>query len=328
MNPALSKLSHVAYVTPNLEKSLWFYTDILGMNEVATDGTTHYLRCFGELDHHSITLREGPEAAVDHVAFRVGGPNDLAAYTEQLTADGVTVSQVPAGTELGQGDAIRFIAPHSQARIELVWNVEKPLAPEAERSHLPSNSSKFGRGVGVRRIDHANISTSVAQLGLGEEFLTSGLGLKRREAFQPTASPLLASWLSVTPQVHDIAIAADPQDLPGGYHHTALTMDSPADLLRAADIIREHDIEVDVWPGRHGISQAWFFYLRDPGSGHRIELFAGGYQIFDPDWEPIMWDEKSIEYGAIWYGPEFEMAGEGPMNSTTRFTATSLGVTE
>lgn len=324
MSPGLSKLSHVGYVTPDLAKSMWFFTEIVGMDEVAFDGTTHYLRCFGELDHHSITLRAGPEAAVDHVAFRVGGPDDLARFGEQLRAAGVDVCDLPAGTEEGQGPALRFTAPHSQARIELLWEIDRPKAPTEQRSKLPSNSTKFGRGVGARRIDHANISTSIAELAPGEQFLTDVLGLKRREAFQPTNSPLLASWLSVTPQVHDIAISADPRDQPGGYHHTALTVDSPMDLLRAADIVREHDIEVDVWPGRHGISQGYFFYLRDPGSRHRIELFSQGYLIFDPDWEPIMWDETDIEYGAVWYGPEFAMLGEGPMASRMPFTTESL----
>ena len=39
-------------------------------------------------------------------------------------------------------------------------------------------------------------------------------------------------------------------------------------------------------PGRHGVSNAFFVYLRDP-DGHRIELYTGDYYTGDPDHEPI-----------------------------------------
>ena len=39
-------------------------------------------------------------------------------------------------------------------------------------------------------------------------------------------------------------------------------------------------------PGRHGISNAFFLYIRDP-DGHRIELFTSDYLTVDPDLEPI-----------------------------------------
>ncbi|HLI05673.1 MAG TPA: hypothetical protein VKV40_03815 [Ktedonobacteraceae bacterium] len=41
-------------------------------------------------------------------------------------------------------------------------------------------------------------------------------------------------------------------------------------------------------PGRHGISNAFFLYLRDPDD-HRVELFASDYLTVDPDWQPIRW---------------------------------------
>ena len=41
-------------------------------------------------------------------------------------------------------------------------------------------------------------------------------------------------------------------------------------------------------PGRHGVSNAFFVYLRDP-SGHRIELYACDYYTGDPDHRPLRW---------------------------------------
>ena len=41
-------------------------------------------------------------------------------------------------------------------------------------------------------------------------------------------------------------------------------------------------------PGRHGISNAFFLYIRDP-DGHRIELFTSDYLTVDPDLKPLRW---------------------------------------
>ncbi|MER6135594.1 VOC family protein [Streptomyces sp. NPDC001815] len=48
-------------------------------------------------------------------------------------------------------------------------------------------------------------------------------------------------------------------------------------VLRAADLFgslrKEHHIERG--PGRHGVSNAFYLYLRDP-DGHRVEIFTSG----------------------------------------------------
>ncbi len=41
-------------------------------------------------------------------------------------------------------------------------------------------------------------------------------------------------------------------------------------------------------PGRHGVSNAFFVYLRDP-DGHRIELYSCDYYTGDPDHVPLRW---------------------------------------
>ena len=100
--------------------------------------------------------------------------------------------------------------------------------------------------------------------------------------------------MSVTSQIHDVAIAMDPPPSlrDGRLHHISYIHQDRADVLRAGEIMRDAGCEIDLAPGKHGISQAFFFYVKDPGSGHRVELFAGGYHIFDTDWEPVRWDSR------------------------------------
>jgi catechol 2,3 dioxygenase len=301
MAPGLSKLAHVALRTPDVERSVEFFRDILGMDEVARGDEGVHLRCFGELDHHSLLLIEGP-TSVDHIAFRTTAGEDVEAFAEQIAAAGVPVVDAPS--QLGHGAAIRFTAPYVEAPFELFWEVERPLAPAGQRSRLPTNASRF-RGAAPRRIDHINLSTASADISPADAWVREQLGFKRRECVE-LGGELTGSWLSVTPQVHDLAITIDREGRRGRINHLAFTMDSFADIARMADIVAEHDVKVDVAPGRHGVTQGFFYYIRDPGSGHRVELFAHGYLIFDPDWEPIVWNEESFtHHGLRFFGPEW-----------------------
>ncbi len=55
-------------------------------------------------------------------------------------------------------------------------------------------------------------------------------------------------------------------------------------------------------PGRHGISNAFFLYIRDP-DGHRIELFTSDYLTVDPDLEPLRWSLDDPQRQTLWGHP-------------------------
>ncbi len=77
-------------------------------------------------------------------------------------------------------------------------------------------------------------------------------------------------------------------------------------------------------PGRHGISNAFFLYVRDP-DGHRIEIYCSDYQTVDPDHDPIKWDLKDPQRQTLWGAPAprswFE---EGSLFSGTTPVASNL----
>ena len=89
---------------------------------------------------------------------------------------------------------------------------------------------------------------------------------------------------------------------PNEMHHIAYWLDNSQDLLRAADILCEAEVPF-VGPGKHGISQAMYIYVKDPGSGLRLEIFTNSYLIFEPDWEPIKWTyEEYLKNGSSYWG--------------------------
>jgi catechol 2,3-dioxygenase len=304
------QISHAATInlgTPDLERSLWFFRDVLGMEEVERDGDVVYLRAHQELRHHSLVLTGQDSAIVNSYGFRTRRPQDLELFAAELERLGVATVEVPAGTERGRGTAVRFLLPGGEHPFELYHEMERPPVDPDRRSKLRSNSSRR-RGLGVRRLDHFNIQAAPASINEAERWVREHLGFRRREFAMLPDRPdtVMASWMSVTPQVHDLAIVANRQDENAQLHHVAYNVENLSDVLTAADVIRDLDIPYGVGPGKHGVGQAMYLYVHDPGSDHRVEIYAGGYLIFDTDWEPIEWSPEEFPDGLTWYGAQID----------------------
>src|SRR5919197_3736828 len=52
----IAHLGHVELLTPEPERSLWFFRDVLGLTENGRDGDSVYLRTWDDYEHHSVTL--------------------------------------------------------------------------------------------------------------------------------------------------------------------------------------------------------------------------------------------------------------------------------
>jgi hypothetical protein len=62
-------------------------------------------------------------------------------------------------------------------------------------------------------------------------------------------------------------------------------------------IEQQHHIERG--PGRHGVSNAYYVYLRDP-DGHRIEIYTSDYFTGDPDEEVLRWSVHDMRRRDFW----------------------------
>jgi catechol 2,3-dioxygenase len=129
--------------------------------------------------------------------------------------------------------------------------------------------------------------------------LEETLGFRLREQVILDDGSEAGAWLSVTPQVHDIAYTLDATRSRGRLHHVAFAADNREDVLRAADIYLENDVPIETGPAKHAITQGFFLYAYEPG-GNRVEIFSGGYLIFAPDWEPVVWTQAERARGQAW----------------------------
>ena len=73
-------------------------------------------------------------------------------------------------------------------------------------------------------------------------------------------------------------------------HHLAYWAPTAMNIIHLCDVMATtgYLANMERGPGRHGISNAFFLYVRDP-DGHRIEFYTCDYQTMDPDHEPLRW---------------------------------------
>lgn len=308
-NPEIAKLGHFGLISTDVEKSLWFFKEVVGLEETEEVDGVHYLRAWGDFEHHTLTIQAGEEARLDHIAWRTKRREDVELFADKLQQGGIAIEWVEEGKEAGQGKAFRFQLP-SKHTFEIYFDMEKTLASPERRSVLKNQTYKsWNKGVSPRRIDHVNLLSSFPAKELAD-FMTNYLGFNLREYVEAPDGSYLGAWMSVTPLVHDIAFSFDPS-APSTHevHHIAYWLDNAQDLLRAADILKENGIEFK-GPGKHGISQAMYIYAIDPGSGVRLEIFTNGYLIFEPDWEPIRWTMDEMEIGFTYWGDQMDAKTE------------------
>ena len=87
-------------------------------------------------------------------------------------------------------------------------------------------------------------------------------------------------------------------------HHVAFWVPTPMNIIDLLDLMSTTGLVANIerGPGRHGISNAFFLYIRDP-DGHRIEIYCSDYQTIDPDHEPIRWDLRDPQRQTLWGAP-------------------------
>ena len=110
-----------------------------------------------------------------------------------------------------------------------------------------------------------------------------------------------AAWMHRKGGVHDVAFTngTGPR-----LHHTAFWVPTPLNIIDLLDLMSTTGWvdSIERGPGRHGISNAFFLYVRDPDL-NRIEIYCSDYQTVDPDLEPIKWDLKDPQRQTLWGAP-------------------------
>lgn len=128
----IRKIGHVVLNCRDLERSIKFYTEVLGfqVSDVYPDemvpGGMVFLRC--NTDHHGIGLvgtlgKESSSTELNHVAFEVGTLDEVLLAAQRLRKCGATIDfegRRRAGVQI----AVEFRDPDNH-RLEIYWGIDQ-----------------------------------------------------------------------------------------------------------------------------------------------------------------------------------------------------------
>jgi len=284
---SVARASHIEYGATDLPRAKAYWVDALGYLLAAETKDALYLRGLEERNHHSVVLRQSRDAHVKALGFKLSSEEEL-----DKAARFFGEKQLPH----------RFVEKPFQGRTLAATDpLGLPLELYACMDRLPSMLQRYAayRGAKIQRIDHINCFTPDVQAS--HDFYNE-IGFRTTEytAAEGTGE-LWAVWMHRKGGVHDIAFT---NGVGPRLHHIGVWVSSVTDIIHICDVLATSGFlkSMERGPGRHGISNAFFLYLRDP-DGHRIELFNSDYLTVDHDHEPIHWDLLDPTRQTLWGAP-------------------------
>jgi catechol 2,3-dioxygenase len=281
------RLSHLEYRVTDLAASRKFYVEMLGLQVSEADDNRGYLRAMEERGHHCIVLVQAETAEVGVLGFKLFDEPDLDKAAEFFAAKGLPVDWVERPH---MGRTLRTRDP---------WGVPLEFYVKMDRLEPIHQKYRLYSGVKPLRIDHFNLFSADVD---GAVAFYNEIGFRVTEYTEDDESgKVWAAWMHRKGGVHDIAFTngTGPR-----LHHSAFWVPTPLNIIDLLDLMSTsgYVANIERGPGRHGISNAFFLYVRDP-DGHRIEIYCSDYQTVDPDLEAIKWSLTDPQRQTLWGAP-------------------------
>lgn len=276
----------VLHVT-DLEASRKFYVDALGFVVTEEDENHLYLRGYEEQNHHSLLLKKADQAAVEVISYKVFEEADLDKIEQVAIKNNLPYKWVEKKEQHGIGRALRM---------QDVSGLSLEFFAEMDKVESLLQRYDLYQGARIQRIDHLNCLVSDVQKAY--DFYREEFGFRPSEYTEDDDGNLWAIWTHRKGNVHDQAFMNGDGPL---LHHIGFWLPDPLALIHACDVLASMGMadNIERGPGRHGLSNAFFLYLRDP-DGHRIELYFGDYFTGDGDFKPKRWSVHDKTRQTFW----------------------------
>jgi catechol 2,3-dioxygenase len=282
------RASHVELSVRDLARSRAFYVDCLGL--LVSDETPDalYLRGVEERNHHSIVLTRGSQREARTLGFKLASEEDLDRAASWFGRRNLPTSFPEV--------------PHQGRTLRTADIFGMPIDLYAQMDQAPSMLQKYAthQGARIQRIDHLNCFTPDVQASY-DFYGELGFRLTEYSETDSVDAKLWAVWLQRKGNVHDLAFT---NGVGPRLHHVGLWTQGILDIIHICDVMATSGYlaNMERGPGRHGISNAFFLYVRDP-DGHRVELFTSDYLTVDPDHAPIRWSLTDPQRQTLWGQP-------------------------
>jgi catechol 2,3-dioxygenase len=280
--------SHVTLGVTDLARSEAFYAGTLGLHVEDATPDALYLRGMEERQHHSLVLRREATAAAHALGFKVGSEEDL---------------DKAAVWYLRQGLKANFVErPHQGRTLAVTDSQGMPVEFHFAMDQRQRLLQQYGlyKGVHPQRLDHFNVFAPDVQ-GSIDFYASLGFRLTEYAEEDGTNGRIAAGWMQRKGNVHDLAFTngRGPR-----LHHLAYWVPTALNIIHLCDLMATtgYLAGLERGPGRHGISNAFFLYVRCP-DGHRTEIYTSDYQTMDPDHAPLRWSLRDPRRQTLWGQP-------------------------
>ena len=238
------KPGYVALNVTDLDQSLHFYRDLVGLQLEEKTGDIAYLRCSD--DHHNLVLYRAPEPGIKRIGFQLESAADLDRARGHVARQGWAVQAVPATEtqQLKQGPTFRFRIPEHTLTFEFYAEMERASGP------FEPTVAK------IQRLGHIVIHCRDRDAVLAT--LTGKLNFKVSDHFGDQVAFLRCF---PNPFHHSFGVSRSDRD---ALHHVNFMVTDVDDVGRASNRMRNNGVEIVYGPGRHDISNSIFLYYLDP----------------------------------------------------------------
>jgi catechol 2,3-dioxygenase len=270
----VSRVSHVALRVTDLERSVDFATNSLGLSEVERVGDTCFLSCSDR--HHELELFAADAPGCDHVAFEAPSSDALSDLRDALIDAGVGPIDEAAGP--GVEAALHFVGPGGIA-IEICAGMDY--------GHFD------GRPVPVRPRKLGHFTLKAEDPPEVEAFFARALGLRLSDRLGG-----MLMWMRCNQDHHGVGVVTGES----GLHHYAFELDDWGSLKALGDHMITRDLTYMWGPGRHGPGNNLFAYLPDPEGG-LVEVFTDMLRVeSEATYEPRDWPDAPTSLNQ--WGPQ------------------------
>jgi catechol 2,3-dioxygenase-like lactoylglutathione lyase family enzyme len=272
----VKRIAYASFETPDIERQVAYYTDILGLTLVTRDKDAAYLSC-GQ-GEPAVILRRGSRPACTRLAFQVAPETELGELARQVTGHGISVRrQSDAAPSIF--DVVAFEDPKG--------TIIEVFREQSLRSWKPAAA-----GITPHKLGH--VAFNCVDVKKITDFYCDVLGFRVSDWFAD-----FFSFLRCGPDHHTINLL-DSKAV--RLNHMAFEVRDWSHLETACDFLSRHDIPLIWGPGRHGPGHNLFAYHKNP-DGQIVELFAELDRMHDEElgyFEPRPWHRDHPQKPKVW----------------------------
>ncbi len=251
----VTALRSVDLGTPDLARSVDFYTAVWGLDVVERTSDAVYLRATGA-DHHVLALHAGTRSELRSVTFRSDTVADLDHIAAAARAHGCSILSGPAPTT-EPGGGIMLVMREPQGGVLRIVHGDHQNADAREVPNRPL------------RLAHVNLNSTDVEAA--RSFYESVLGFRLSDRTK------LMAFVRCNSDHHAVVLADAPVN---GLNHVAFLMPDLESVMRASGRMIDHGHPIAWGVGRHGPGDNVFAYFVDP-LGVVIEYTAEVLQVDD-----------------------------------------------